>query len=389
MNITKAFFILGSLAFMVSCGQPQEIQTAMPEDLEGLKAMQRDIKSQIQDLTAQLDEVEEKIVTLDPTLGQKSVLVTLDTVDINDFEHFVEVQASVQSEDVARISTEMGGRIVSIPVKEGQKVRKGQLLARIDASQMEKQMEELETALSLAEDVFTRQEKLWQQNIGSEIQYLEAKNNVDRLKKSKASLQNQMSKANIYAPMNGVVEAVLNEVGEMAAPGYPVVQLVDVNNLKVVADLPENYLTAVKRGEDVGISIPALNEQIDGSVSLVGQTIDPSNRTFKVEAKIKNQNGILKPNLLAHMLINDYTVEDVIHISADLVQQEVGGKNFVYVARQEEGEWKANKVYIEIGESGDNRIVVKTGLNKGDKLIVEGAFNVTDGDKIQITAQNI
>ena len=152
----------------------------------------------------------------------------------------------------------MGGRIISIPVKEGQPVRRGQLLAKVDASQLEKSMAELETAYGLAQDVFQRQKRLWDQNIGSEIQYLEAKNQVERLEKSMESLKNQMSKTSIYSPINGVVETIMNEEGELASPGFPVMQVVDTRRLKVVADLPENYLTAVKRGEKVVIEIPAI-----------------------------------------------------------------------------------------------------------------------------------
>ena len=154
--------------------------------------------------------------------------------------------------------------------------------------------------------------------------------------------------------------------------------------LKVVADLPENYLTAVKRGDDVTIHIPALQEDMEGTISLVGQTIDPSNRTFKVEAKIKNPGGILKPNLLAEMKINDYTIEDVIYVNADLVQQEVGGQNFIYTIEKQGDQVLARKKYIKIGDSGDNQIVIEEGISVDDLIVVDGAFNVNDGGEVKM-----
>jgi len=382
-------YLLSFLLLLLSCEQPETATGEMPTDLAGLNSLKKETNKQIRDLEKKLDQINEKILEINPSLLKSAVLVTVDSIQNQNFEHFVNIQSSIQSNEVAKISPEMGGLLRSIPVKEGQRVRKGQLLAQVDVSQLDKQMAEIETGLSLAKDVYNRQKRLWDQNIGSEIQYLEAKNQVERLEKSQASLKNQMGKGNMYSPISGVVEKVLNEVGEMAGPGYPVVQVIDVNDLKVVADLPENYLRAVKRGDKVDVHIPALDQDIAGKVSLVGQTIDPSNRTFKVEVDINNKKGELKPNLLAEMKINDYTVEDVVVVSADLVQQEVGGKNFIYVVGTDGNETKAEKRYVELGDSGDNKIVITKGLKSGDIILVDGAFNVTAGDVIEIKSAQI
>lgn len=384
-KIIFTFIMLG----VFSCSQPEVNTDEMPTDLSALQSLKKETSQQIRELEDKLDLINEKISEINPTILKSAVLVTVDSVAKKDFQHYVTIQSSVQSDEVAKISPEMGGRITSIAVKEGQRVRKGQLLAKVDVSQMEKQLAELETSLSLARDVFERQKRLWDQNIGSEIQYLEAKNQVDRLEKSKETIQNQMSKGHMYAPISGVVEKVLNEVGEIAGPGFPVVQIIDVNDLKVVADLPENYLQAVRRGDKVEIHFPALDKDIRGKVSLVGQTIDPSNRTFKVEVDIPNSGGLLKPNLLAEMKINDYTIDDVIVVSADLVQQEVGGKNFIYIAEKKDDQIIAQKRYVKLGESGDNQIVITEGLEPNDIILVDGAFNVTSGDVIEIKSEQI
>lgn len=379
----QLFIIITGLLIFSACGAPAPQENEGPKDLAGLQNEKRELQKQLQEIGKKLEETEAKIVELDPSLAKSAILVTTDTMTKVEFKHFVNMQSTIQSEDVAKLSSEMGGRITSIPVKEGQYVRRGQLLAKVDASQLEKSLAELETSLSLARDVYERQKRLWDQNIGSEIQYLEAKNGVERLEKSKESLKNQMAKTNIYAPLNGVVDQIMNEVGELAAPGFPVLQVTDVRRLKVVADLPENYLLAVKRGEKVDIHVPAIDKTISGKINLVGQTIDPSNRTFKVEAKINNEGGVLKPNLLADMKINDYSVEDVIVLSADLVQQEVGGKNFVYVAQKEGDQWFAQKRYITLGQSGDNQLVIKSGLKENEIVIVEGSLSLNDGAEVK------
>jgi len=358
----------------------------VPEDLDGKLALLKQKKAELRELTKFVSDLEGQIEELDPTIGEKPKKpVTTSKVQTTDFKHFVEIQGAVEADDMVDVTSEAAGRILNLNAKEGQLVKKGQLIAKLDLEAMKKQIAELETSLDLANTVFERQSRLWNQNIGSELQYLEAKNTKERLEKSLETLNFQLSKANVYAPISGVVERVVVQSGEMASPGFPIVQILNTNKLKVVANVPENHLTAVRRGESVSVSFPALGTEQNARVSMIGRMIDPSNRTFEVEANISNQGGVIKPNLLAIMMINDFSLEDVVTIPLELVQQEVGGKNYVYVVDADQEGQKAKKVYVEIGESYNNEIVISSGLTGGEEIIVEGARNIAENELIEVS----
>ena len=286
--------------------------------------------------------------------------------------------------DIVNAGSELGGRIIKLAVKEGQNVRKGQLIASVDAESLEKQREEVVKALDLATDVFERQKRLWEQNIGSEVQYLQAKNNKERTEKSLQTLEAQLKKRNVYAPINGIVEMLMTKEGEMTAPGTPIVQLLNVSKVKVVTDVPETYLGKIKTGDQITVSFPALGKETIQKVNLIGSTIDPANRTFKIEIWMDNPDGALKPNLLSLVKVNDLTIKDALTIPVDLVQQEVSGQKYVYLIKGDAENTVASKVYIETGESADGKIVITSGLSKGDRIIVKGARNVAEGTPVKL-----
>ena len=209
-------------------------------------------------------------------------------------------------------SSETGGRITYLKAKEGQSVKKGQLIAKVDLDAIDKQVDEIKTSLSLAKDTYERQKRLWEQNIGSEIQYLQTKNNVDRLEQSLKTLDFQKTKANVYAPISGAIDKVMLKEGEMSSPGLPIVEILNTYKVKVVANLPENYLGKVKRGQYVDIHFPAIDLDKKAKITLVGRSIDSANRTFKIEIEMSNHNQVLKPNLLAIVKINDLTIDDAL-----------------------------------------------------------------------------
>ena len=372
--------------FFTSCGGGQSSEVLIPEDLAGKKDLLKVKKQELRELSKLIADLESSIDSLDPDHGKKAKkLVTTSTVGRTNFQHFVEIQGSVQADDLVDVTSETPGRITNLKVKEGDGVRKGQLVATLDLEAMNKQIAELEKSLELANTVFERQSRLWEQNIGSEIQYLEAKNTKERLEKSLETLQFQLTKGNVYAPISGVVERVVLQGGELASPGMPIVQILNTNKLKVVANVPENYLRSVKMGEQVKVNFPALESEQDARVSLIGRTIDPNNRTFAVEASISGTTKLVKPNLLAIMLINDYSEENVVTIPVELVQQEVGGKNYVYVKEKGAEGDVAKKVYVETGRSFNNEIVISSGLQGGEELIVEGSRNIANNELIQVT----
>ena len=381
------WLLLTLVIFMIAC-QPtqQEDPNAVPEDLAGKKAWLKEKKGELRQLNQQITQVEAEIEALLPPSQKAKKAVTTIPIYTNNFKRYVAIQATVQSDDLVSVSSEVGGRIVRLTVKEGSLVRRGQLIAKIDLEQIDKQIAELRTALQLATEVFQRQERLWKQNIGSELQFLEAKNNKERLEKSLETVRFQKGKANVYAPIAGIVENEYLKQGEMASPGMPIVQILNTKKVKVVADVPENYLGKIAKGELVDIHFPALDKKIQAKVSQLGRTIDAANRTFKAEVEIPNPEGLLKPNLLASMELNDFSVDNVVTIPLELVQQEVSGKDYVFVVHQSEDGTVAKKMYIETGESHNGLIIIKSGLVEGQSLINEGARGLTDGEFITVKA---
>lgn len=348
-------------------------------------------KVQLSELYEELRTLEERAKSLEaeieaeaPQRGSNRMLVTTMDIKRKDFRHFSEVQGTIQSDNYLSVSSETGGRILEMRVQEGQAVSKGQIIARVDLEQINKQISEVETSLRLASDVFERQQRLWEQNIGSEIQFLQAKNNKERLEKSLESLRYQLSKEYVYAPISGVIDQVISKAGELASPGTPIVRVLNTAQVKIVADVPETYLQSIKKGQRVQISIPALGMDQEATVTEIGRIINPNNRTFTVEVALNNSNGQLKPNLLALVLINDYTKSNSVVVPIELVQQEVGGKNYVFVQDSLSDERIARKVYVSIGRSYQGEIIIEEGLSGEETLIMEGARGLTDKDLIQV-----
>ena len=373
-NIT--YIIFASL-LLFSCG-PKETN-----DLAGKKKQLTAKKEELKALQADIDKLREEILELDPPKEKAPVLVTIESVTPKDFVRYTDVQASVMSDNVVFASSELGGRILSMRAKEGQYVKRGQLIASVDLQTLQDQKSELETGMSLAKDVYDRQKRLWDQNIGTEIQYLQAKNNFERLQKSLDLLNTQLKKANVYAPISGVVDREFLQAGEMSAPGAPIIQIFNPNKLKVTADVPESYLGKINRGDKVKVSYPALGVEQTKVVTLVGRSIDPSNRTFKVEINTDNMGGKLKPNLLAEIAFNDFSQKDAVAIDLPLVQEEVSGRKYVYTIGQKEGKQVAQKSYVSIGESSEGKVIITDGLKAGDKIILEGARSVSPGAPVK------
>lgn len=368
-------FILVLTSILIGC-QPEA------SDIQTKRSMLKEKQANLKVLQTEIDSLITAIDAESPQANKKTSLVTLDTLRPITLERYATLQASVMSDELVNISSEIGGRLLSIRVREGDYVRKGQLIATIDTEFIQKQIDEVQTRLTLAETVFEKQKRLWDKNIGSEIQYLEAKNNKESIEKSLETLKVQLSKSNIYSPVNGSVDREFLESGELASPGMPIVSVLNTNKLKVVADVPENYLVKVNKGQDVSITFPAIDKVIERKISMIGRSIDPSNRTFKIEIMTDNLGGILKPNLLAEASFKDLSLDNVIAIPIELVQEEVNGNSYVYVGEVEGDNMIARKKYVQVGESSRDLIEVKEGLSEGDIIVLLGARTIVEGDYI-------
>lgn len=373
------FLLIASLLY--SCG---EMNDSNANDADALRGQLAEKKDELMALNKSIEDIQSQIGKLEPSSDKVRRLVTADTTKLSNFQHFVDVQATIQSDEVVNVSTEVPGRIVKLNIREGQYINAGALIARLDTESLQRQMEELETALSLAETIYERQSKLWEKNIGSEIQYLEAKNNKERLEKNIASLETQLQKTNVYAPTSGVIDRLMMQEGEFANPGMPIAVLVNINKLKVVADVPEKYVGLIKKGEKVHISFPSLDEEVTASVSLVGRTISQGNRTFKVEANLSHKNPNYKPNLLALLSIMDYEAKDAIQVPVEVVQQEASGKHFVLTLEDGDQGLVAQKQYVTIGRSYDNQVLIEEGLAPNTPIILSGARGLANNELVRL-----
>jgi RND family efflux transporter MFP subunit len=368
------------LATAIACGGEQVEQK--PKTAKEARTLLSQKRQKMNEIKKEMDDLQDLIAELDPeSVKEKEVNVKIDKLVVKDFNHYVEVQGNVMTaQDPAFASSETGGRITELKVKEGDFVKKGSLIAIINLESINKSIAQIDKSLELARDIYNRQKNLWEQNIGSEIQYLQAKNQVESLEKNKESLEFELTKANVYAPASGYIDMVMSKTGEMAGPGAPIVQILNTNALKVVAAVPEIYLGNVKRGEKVTVTFPALDAEQNARVIAIGRTINPTNRTFEVEATVGTMNGMLKPNLLATMLVNDYAAKDVVVIPDELIQQDVSGATFVMTVENK----RAAKKVITLGKTYRNETIVSTGLTGNEVLITKGATSVSDGDLVKI-----
>jgi RND family efflux transporter MFP subunit len=277
----------------------------------------------------------------------------------------------------------MPATIVSLKVKEGDKVSAGQVIATLDAGTFNKQVAELQTQLSLATTVYEKRKRLWEQKIGSEIEYLQSQTQKQSLENNIATLRQQMRKSIVTSPISGTIDEVYAKQGEQANPAMPIARVVNVSDVKIVADVPENYLSSVKKGDKVKIFFGALGTEMEQKVTFVGQTINMANRTFKVQIDLPNKDGAIKPNLVGTVKINDFQAENTITVPTNLIQIGTNGSKFVYVVKEEGGKKIAKKVLVKTGMSYEGSTVVSEGLSATDQIISKGYSEVVDGENIR------
>ena len=369
------------IAGISSCGQNESDDEQ--KSLEQKKDELREKRKTLNQLQGDIQRLESEIEARGNDRERESkVLVELDTLRKQDLKHFTVFQGNVDTRNRVTASAEVSGRIISLAVEEGQAVRSGQVIARLDTEVIDKQMAEVETTLSLAKDVYERQKRLWDQNIGSEVQYLEAKNSMERLERNLEVLQSQKARAVVRAPKSGVLDQLLLREGELVSPGVPIGLIVDTQNLKLSVDVPENFLARIDLGDEVEIHFPSLDETIPSRISRIGSSIDPENRTFRVEANLPSGHSRIMPHLMARMSVNDRTAENTLVVPLNIVQYELGGRAYVYVAEDQGDFLRAKKNYVETGLSYRGQIEIQTGLREGDLLIVRGHQDVSSDQRL-------
>ncbi|WP_242202951.1 efflux RND transporter periplasmic adaptor subunit [Aestuariivivens insulae] len=353
-------------------------------NLELIRKKKSELDATKQEITAQLKQLETKIKALDPQ--EKIPLITTFKANETVFTHFVELQGNVNTKQNLVIYPEYAGTLTHVYVKEGQHVSKGQLLAKIDDGGLSQQLAQLEIQANLAKTTFERQERLWNQNIGSEIQYLQAKSSYEAQQKAVNHLKEQIAKTTVRAPFTGTIDDVITEQGSVVAPGQsPLFRIVNLQNMYVETDVPERYISDVTAGKEVIVNFPVLNKEVKAKVRQAGSFINPANRTFKVEIAIGNTDKNIKPNLTAKLKINDYINEKAILIPQSIISENAEGEQYVYTIIGKTGETAtAKREIIETGKTQGDYIEVTSGLQHGVEIVDEGARSVKDGQQVKI-----
>ena len=354
-------------------------------DLASLKSLLTQKQNEVSRLEGEIGTVVDRMKELDPALNrQKEQRVTVSTVKDTVFQQFINAQGLLEADETIQVNAETGGRLIRLHIDEGDYVQKGDLVAELDLEQLNKQMAEIETSYELAQDVYERQKRLWDQNIGSEIQYLQAKNEKERLEKTMETLEFQQTKGHINAPMSGIVDEINILEGELVSPGAPIAVILDVRQFVATADIPENYLGNVNLGDWVTVRFPSLDAETKGRISYIGTTIDKANRTFKIEVKVSRIVKNLKPNMLVEIQVTTNSVDDVVTVPLNIIQQEINGREYLMVVDRSGGSPVAKKTYIAKSKTNDYRAIITDGLSVGDEVIQVGGRIVSEGTPLEI-----
>ncbi|WP_201984487.1 efflux RND transporter periplasmic adaptor subunit [Hymenobacter rubidus] len=372
-----------------SSTQPAALFLAGTLLLASCSGESKDPKAELAKLKSQQAATQAKITELEAKTGGPATVAPTPVSVMNakpeSFKSYLEVQGRVDFDQNATVGSRAAGSLTSIRVQRGDRVSKGQVLATIDASILDANAAELRTRMDLAKTVYEKQKSLWDQQIGTEIQYLQAKNNYQALQRNLATLNQQRALYNVVAPFSGTVDEVLPKLGEITAPGAPVVRLTSGTGGKILADVSEAYGNSIKAGDNAVVTIPDLGgEEIPATVRVVSRSINATSRTFTVELRLKGAKAAdLRPNMVATVRIQNYAAAAATVIPVDLVQHDEEN-SYVYVVGQEGGKAVAKKRIIKTGNTYNGKVEVTSGLTAEDKVISAGYQNLNEGQKVAV-----
>lgn len=371
-------FLIATL--LVACGNEK--------GLDAKKKKFQAKQAEIQKIEAEIAALKAEILKEDPKFfenEERKVLITTLPVEKADFVRYIENRGNVSSDKNVLVTAKTMGTIKALYVREGQAIAQGQSILLQDADVINRNIDQVKTNLELAKIVYEKQAKLWEQKIGTELQYLQAKNSKESLERNLQALQAQAAQSVLTAPFSGIVDEVFARQGEMASPNAPAIRLVSLAEVKVKADIPEAYIGKLKVGDEVALEFPSIQKEQSARISSIGQVINPNNRTFKIEINLSNPTGAIKPEMQAIIKLKEYEQKDALIIPTNLIQQDISG-DFVFVA--EPATSTVRKVNVKTGESYKGKTVITEGLKSDDLLVDEGFRLVSERSKIQVKQAN-
>ena len=383
----KVFFTLILSSFILSCSGNKSESTKdliTSKNLEGLKSQKEKKLKAFNALKNELKQINDAIVDLDPS--EKLPLISMLEIKPENFDHYVEIQANVKTRNNVLLYPEYTGTLKAVYAQEGQNVKKGKLLAMIDDAGLKDQLEQLEIQAELSKTIFDRTQRLWDQNIGSEIQLLQAKTTYNSQLKSIAQLKKQLNRTKIYAPFSGTIDEIIANTGANMMPGQtPVMRIVNLSDMYAEADVPERYLSQIKRGTTAFVNIPVLNLELETNVRQTGTFINPVNRSFRVETPLENTSEMIMPNLNCKLKINDYSNPSALMIPLGLIKENANGQKYVYklIPEDKKQVYRTQQAFVELGKKSFDKVEVLSGIEIGDLIVEEGATIVEDNQRVK------
>ena len=372
---------------LISCESKEQSVASViaTQDLQEIRNKKDVLREKQQQLALEIKLLNDEIEKLDTI--KKIPLITTFITRESTFNHYLDFQGSVQTKKNVLVYPEMPGQLTRIYVKKGQRVVKGQALAKIDDGGLGEQLAQVEAQADLAKTTYERQKRLWEQKIGSEIQYLQTKTNYEAQTRTANQLKKQLGKSVLKAPFTGIIDDVIKEQGTVIAPGAgsEVFRIVNLSDMYIETDVPESYISTVKKGKEVQIEFPVLGKKVTSKVRQAGNFIDPSNRTFKVEVGVANHDRTIKPNLTAKLKINDYTNLKAILIPQSIISENAVGEQYVYIVEEVKDKiGKSKQVIITTGKTQGDIVEVLSGLKVGTQIVKEGARSIKNNQEVKI-----
>ena len=372
----KWYMIIVMIVFLSSCGDE--------EGLEGKKSELNKLKKEAVELNKKITELQQQILQRDSTDKKNKKIVKVIVLKQETYVHRIRIDGVVKTDEDIMITPEFQGRIDQLYVKEGETVHKGQILAQINTDVLKEQLQELQIRYDLAQTIYKKQSELWAKKIGSEVQYLEAKNNKEALEKNVKKISKQLKLASITSPIEGVIESIFQKEGAVANPVQPFARIVNIESLYVESEIAESYVPNIKIGDSLTVILEN-NPAKKAVIQSIGNVINPQNRSFKIKIKISNNSGMVKVNALAELLIPDVIVDSALVVPAYCIQKDIKGQYIYIIKPNQRGQDIAIRKYVKPGNTNENnQTLIKDGLAESDKIVVQGYNHISNGMEVKI-----